>query len=878
MGDALKLLFSPGEWTLNKFFKNAKEVEVQSTHFAALKNGQLLEQYQQLQEERAKGTKIDKLAVNALGLILEVAYRQIQLKAYPVQLVGAQVMAAGNIAEMKTGEGKTLVAAFTAALWALDKKGVRVVTANEYLAKRDAELLRPVYEALGLTVGVIYSGQPKDEKKAVYGCDIIYGTSSEFGFDYLRANMVLNKEDQIFRPQYYAIVDEVDSLLIDEARTPLIIAGNDNDQQVKLYEVCQKIAIQLIRQVEEDDEGDYWVDEKNRQIHLSEQGQGKAENLFIHFGLLNDKNSLYLPENLDLLHHLDVALRANALMVKDVHYVVQNDQIMLIDPFTGRVQPGRQWSNGLHQAVEVKEGLKVNPENETLASIAIQHYFGQYRRLAGMTGTAKTEAKEFQEIYGLKVVEIPTHRPIQRHDSPDVICVNKRDKLRRIVREVEAIHQEGRPILIGTPSVSASEELAILLREKSLSFSMLNAKNHAEEAHIIARAGEKGSITLATSMAGRGTDILLGGSLEHELKLLGNAATTQQIANAKSSWQARHEEVVKLGGLHVIGTERQESRRVDNQLRGRAGRQGDPGSSRFYLSLEDDLLRIFASPAVKSLLAMLGLSEGATIENERITKQIENAQKQMEALNYNSRKSLLDYDSVTHDQRLFVYAERQALLDKKVLSNQEAWEQIVALSFQGWSEGTTTQEDVHEWSKAWNVPHDATLENRESFSQWLSRWDDIESYNQKQYQASQYLEIGFSRINLNEEVSGELNAHLLIQSLDYEWRQHIDRLALIRQGIHLRGYAQKQPIQEYKKDAHASFMFALEQARLNAARRWMGIKGPWERELVSASPSDIVPPVSRNAPCPCGSGKRYKECHGSLSVEQNLSEFVLRKT
>lgn len=804
------------------------------------------------------------------ALVKAAAVRHLGLSAYPVQVMGALAMADGRIAEMRTGEGKTLVAAFTAALWALEGRGVHVVTANNYLASRDAATLAPVFKALGLSVGVVTPQQALDEKRAAYAADITYGTSSEFGFDYLRDQMAPRREDQVQRGRAFALVDEVDSLLIDEARTPLVISG-DAEETPDVYVRVQNFMGGLIRQETEYGPGDFWLDEKERQVMLSNQGHDRVEDLLVKAGLLPPEENLYDPSHIALLHHVDVALRANSLLKRDVDYVVQNGEVLIVDAFTGRVQPGHRWDNGLHQAVEVKEGLAPAVETRTLASITIQHYFRGYETLAGMTGTAATEAAEFGEIYGLEVVTIPTHRPMIRQDFPDVLCVTRRDKLGRIVDEVAQCHLKGRPVLLGTPSVVASEEMAGLLQAAGLPFEMLNAKNHEREAAIIARAGEPGAITLATSMAGRGTDILLGGSPDRSSE------------ESFRRWEANHAQVLALGGLHVIGTERQESRRVDNQLRGRAGRQGDPGSSRFYLSLEDDLLRIFAAGWAHGLLSLMGVREGNTIENARISKQVERAQRLIEGQNYDARKFLIDYDQVIQEQRSHVYAQRQALLDAcpdSADAKETAWSTMLeglpdakhADAWTGWSLGGGGDD------LPISLPEESDARLEAIHQAFEDRWQ--------------------TQVHVWKEKWPERVRHVLLRSLDHEWRQHMDRLILLRRSVQLRAHAQQQPLQEYKREAHVLFVDMLAQIKRQAVRAWLGypteaedavrslpapdtslparkpqgntpVREPYDSQ--SGLTWDPTPVVGRNALCPCGSGLRYKHCHGSHQARAQAS-------
>lgn len=848
-------------------------VQAQLPAAQALSDLELAPAFARLRAERAQGAKWPALLPRAFALIHEAVRRGSGLTPYPVQVLGGIVLSKGQIAQMRTGEGKTLVAAFPAALWALAGEGVHVVTANDYLAKRDSAWMATALGLLGLQVGTVFQGQSREEKVQAYAADITYGTSSEFGFDYLRDQMQRTRSGQVRRPQAYALVDEVDSLLIDEARTPLVISGDGEAEEVAIYARMHRLVQQLVRQEDEHAPGDYWVDEKNRQVHLSEAGQDRLEGLLRAEQWLSPEQSLYDPHALELLHHADVALRAHALLRKDVDYVVAQNQVVLVDPFTGRTQPGRRWNHGLHQAVEAKEGLTPEPESRVMASIAIQHYFGGYRTLAGMTGTAMTEATEFREIYNLDVVEVPTHRPMVRVDHPDVVCVTKKDKLARIVAEIKQCHAKSQPVLVGTPSVAASEELAALLVREGLAFSLLNAKNHAAEAQIIANAGAPGAITLATSMAGRGTDILLGGSLEARLARHPSPLDASARAALVAAWEADHAKVMAAGGLHVIGTERQESRRIDDQLRGRAGRQGDPGSSRFYLSLEDDLLRIFATGWAKRLLAMMGVVEGRTIEDARITKHIARAQKQVEAHNFNARKSLIDYDQVVHEQRLHVYAQRQQLLEQ-ALDLEEARE------------------------TAWSVLHPAQpLESGAALVAWVNRWSPtrviLPESMQSEFEAMEdnslreqfqraWFDAAWDQQAKQWGEQWETQVRLcLLDALDTQWRAHLDRLGRIRQGIHLRGYAQKQPLQEYRKDGHESFLLAWSEAREQAVVAWM-TQSPAapgasvEASPLASAPSPVAAPVAgssppvqfrqvaRNALCPCGSGQRYKACHGRL--------------
>lgn len=790
---------------LRRFQRRLPAINTAIERASGLSEAQLASSLADLKSEVANGFGLDQVLPQCFALVYEAARRTLGLSAYPVQLIGAQALAQGSIAEMRTGEGKTLVAAFAAALWALEGKGVHVITTNDYLAARDAQTLAPVYQLLGLSVAVVYSGQPANDKVQAYAADITYGTSAEFGFDYLRHHMAQSTATQVRRPSHCALVDEVDSLLIDEARTPLIISG-DAEHLPGTHAEFARLAQQLVRQDHEKAPGDYWVDEKDRRVHLSEEGLSRLEALAHQHGWVPESGSLYASEHLNVLHMADMALRAHALFHRDVHYVVSHDQVVLVDPFTGRTQPGRRWNHGLHQAVEAKEGLVPGPETRTMASIAVQHYFSTYHRVAGMTGTAATERKEFKEIYGLDIVEVPTHKPMIRQDFPDVICVSREDKYRRVIEEVAEHHRLGRPVLIGTPSVSVSDEVARRLAAAGLGFENLNARDHAREAQIIAGAGRLGAITLATSMAGRGTDIILGGQSPTAPEDPSDAQESEAHQVRWQAWKEEHSKVVSLGGLHVVGVERQESRRVDNQFRGRAGRQGDPGSSRFFLSLEDDLLRIFAQGWAKGLLSMLGVVEGQVIENARISSQVEKAQRQMEVHHFNARKNLLDYDHVVHAQRQHVYAERQAWLEGEhdpVDLAPQAFEATIA----SWGDDPTPAQ-VEQWIESNMLPLPPNWEQA-SPEQWVD-WARQVFLMSWQHRAVQWAD--------------QWRPHLIkgaVGALDDAWRAHLERLDILRQGIHLRGYAQKQPLMEYRKDAHESFMIALSDARASAALRWL---------------------------------------------------------
>jgi preprotein translocase subunit SecA len=826
-----------------------------------------------------------------------------------VQLIGGMVLHLGKIAEMRTGEGKTLVATLPVYLNALEAKGVHVVTVNDYLARRDSAWMGRLYNWLGLSVGVVYPGMPHSDKHAAYAADITYGTNNEFGFDYLRDNMAMAKEDRFQRGLHYAIVDEVDSILIDEARTPLIISG-PADESPELYLRVNQIVPQLVKQENEEAEGDFWVDEKGKQVHLSEAGMEHAEALLLKAGILkDDEDSLYGANNLSVVHHLNAALRAHAIYQRDVDYIVRDGEVVIVDEFTGRTLPGRRWSDGLHQAVEAKEGVPVQRENQTLASITFQNLFRMYKKLSGMTGTADTEAYEFQSIYGLEVIVIPTHRPTVRKDSPDQVFLNRKGKFNAVLADIQDCYERGQPVLVGTTSIETSEMLSDFLNKSGVTHEVLNAKQHEREAHIVAQAGRPKAVTIATNMAGRGTDIVLGGSLEAELETLGEEATDADRARIKSEWQKRHEEVKASGGLHIVGTERHESRRIDNQLRGRSGRQGDPGSSRFYLSLEDNLMRIFASDWVQKAMKLIGMKEDDVIEDRLVSRQIEKAQRKVEAHNFDIRKNLLDFDDVNNDQRKVIYAQRDELLEAE--SVQDNIDGI---------RGDVVAETVNRFVPAnsvdeqWNLAAlEAELAEEMALPLPVSRWpQEIEELDaegiEQRVQDAMNAHFAEKEAQIGPDTMRALEKHIMLTVLDKNWKEHLARMDYLRQGIHLRGYAQKQPKQEYKKEAFELFSEMLERvkrevvtllsrvrirteeevAALEAQERAMaeaqarqmqfqhadaGGYGADEEAAAQALaqagrplplPVEPGPKVGRNDPCPCGSGKKYKHCHGQL--------------
>ncbi|BAU58443.1 preprotein translocase subunit SecA [Halorhodospira halochloris] len=799
---------------LRKRIANINELEPQ---IQQLSDEQLRAKTDEFKRRLAAGETLDDILEEAFAVVREASNRTLGLRHFDVQLLGGMVLHQGNIAEMKTGEGKTLVATLPVYLNALTGRGVHVVTVNDYLARRDAEWMGKIYRFLGMEVGVVVSRQPREEKVAAYQADVTYGTNNELGFDYLRDNMAFRKEDKVQRDLYYALIDEVDSILIDEARTPLVISG-PAEQPGELYEAMTRVVPKLEppeRQASPDDEeeppGDYQIDEKSRQAFLTEQGHDHAEQLLRAEGLLGEGESLYDARNINLVHHLTAALRAHTVYQKDVHYLVRDNQIVIVDEFTGRAMPGRRWSDGLHQAVEAKEGVPIQAENQTLASITYQNFFRLYEKIAGMTGTADTEAFEFHHIYGLEVLSIPTHQPMVREDNNDLVYRTNEEKFDAIVADIKDCVSRGQPVLVGTTSIEASERVSSALKQANIDHNVLNAKHNESEAQIIADAGRPATVTIATNMAGRGTDIVLGGNLDAELAELGEDADQQEIARRKEQWQQRHDQVVEAGGLHVIGTERHESRRIDNQLRGRSGRQGDPGSTRFYLSLEDPLLRIFASERMSTMMQRLGMEHGEAIESRMVSRVIENAQRKVEAHNFDMRKHLLEFDDVANDQRKVVYEQRNELLDAddvaetceairedvidKVISEyippgsiDEQWdvaglEKVLADEF-------GQPMPLQRWLDEDDSLHEETLRQRIH--------DEVEkAYQEKEQQAG-------------KEVLRHFEKAVMLQVLDKHWKEHLAAMDYLRQGVSLRGYAQRNPKQEFKKDAFEMFQRMLE--------------------------------------------------------------------
>ncbi|HDS1094377.1 preprotein translocase subunit SecA [Stenotrophomonas maltophilia] len=882
---------------------NALEPEIEK-----LSDEQLQAKTPEFKQRIADGEALDKVLPEAFAVCREAGRRVLGMRHYDVQLIGGMVLHLGKIAEMRTGEGKTLVATLPVYLNALEGKGVHVVTVNDYLARRDAAQMGKLYNWLGLSVGVVYPGMPHSDKREAYAADITYGTNNEFGFDYLRDNMALSKADRYQRGLHYAIVDEVDSILIDEARTPLIISGPADDSP-ELYIRVNRVVPHLVKQEAEDGEGDFWVDEKGKQVHLSEAGMEHAEQLLVEAGILNgETEGLYAAQNLTVVHHLNAALRAHAIYQRDVDYIVRDGEVVIVDEFTGRTLAGRRWSDGLHQAVEAKEGVPVQRENQTLASITFQNLFRMYKKLSGMTGTADTEAFEFQSIYGLEVVVIPTNRPTIRKDSPDQVFLNRKGKFNAVLADIEECAKRGQPVLVGTTSIETSEMLSEHLNKAGVKHEVLNAKQHDREATIVANAGRPGAVTIATNMAGRGTDIVLGGSLEAELHALGEDATDEQKAAVKADWQKRHEAVKAAGGLHIVGTERHESRRIDNQLRGRSGRQGDPGSSRFYLSLEDNLMRIFASDWVQKAMRMMGMKEDDVIEDRLVSRQIEKAQRKVEAHNFDIRKNLLDFDDVNNDQRKVIYAQRDELLDaESVKDNVDGIRDDVIFDV------VARFVPPNSIDEQWDLRGlEATLES--DFGLQMSLTDLVKEHEELDAEAiaakvQERVNQHFAEkeAGVGEETMRALEKHVMLTVLDQSWKEHLARMDYLRQGIYLRGYAQKQPKQEYKKEAFELFSDMLENVKrevvtllsrvrirsdeevqaLEAAERQQaearlsqsqfqhqdvgGYSADEEAAQVQAAQQGVAqmqrdePKIGRNDPCPCGSGKKYKHCHGQLS-------------
>lgn len=880
-----KIIGSSNQRTVRKLSKIVKGINALESKYQSLKNEDFKDLTEQFKQRVANGETLEVLLPEVFAVAREVAKRSLGLRPFDVQLMGGIVLNANRIAEMKTGEGKTLTALLPCYLNALSGKGVHVVTVNDYLARRDSDWSRPFYTMLGMTVGVNIPGMNPEEKRAAYACDVTYGTNNEFGFDYLRDNMAYSLEQKVQRELNYALVDEVDSVLIDEARTPLIISGAAENSS-KLYQAVDKLIPGLIFQEKEDTEtytgeGDYTLDLKIKQAYLTERGQIKIENSLVNAGLLKEGDKLFSSENITLLHHVMAALRAHTLFKRDVDYVVENGEVLIIDEHTGRKMVGRRWSEGLHQAIEAKEGVEIHSENQTLASITFQNYFRMYKKLAGMTGTADTEAYEFQQIYGLQTVVLPTNRPMIRKDMPDLIYLTEDDKYKAIVNDIKETIAKGRPVLVGTISIENSEKLSHLLDKLGIKHQVLNAKFHEKEAYIVAQAGRPGTVTIATNMAGRGTDIILGGNLKADIAALGENPTAEQIEKVKADWQKRHDDVLKAGGLHIIGSERHESRRIDNQLRGRAGRQGDPGSSRFYLSMDDNLMKLFGSEKLKAFMKKMGMDDGQPLEHKFITRAIESAQRKVETRNFDIRKSLLEYDDVANEQRKVIYEERNALLEGKDISEtiHTIFEDVLDNVISNYIQPNSLPE---QWDLEGLQKRLAAVYKLDApVSQWMKENDKLVENDIR----DKIIALGHEMYQKKCDVIGpenqkQLEKQVMLQCIDSLWKEHLAAMDYMRQGIGLQGYAQKNPKNEYKIQSFNLFSKMLDNLKDQVVsilcRIQVRLKSPEEAEAEQKAIEERNEEakmreeakqyagmhIGRNDPCPCGSGKKFKVCHG----------------
>jgi preprotein translocase subunit SecA len=910
-----RLFGSRNERLLKQYSHSVEQINALEPEIGKLSDAALRGKTDELKKRYAGGATLEELLPEAFAIVREASKRTLRMRHFDVQLLGGMVLHNGKIAEMKTGEGKTLVATLPAYLNALTGKGVHIVTVNDYLANRDAEWMGKIFHFLGLTVGVNLPHMEPEKKRTAYAADITYGTNNEFGFDYLRDNMAMHVEERFQRGLHYAIVDEVDSILIDEARTPLIISGQAEDR-TEIYQKMNAVAPLLTRQKEEkkpdqpEPPGDFFVDEKNHQILLSEAGHQRAEEILTRIGMLPAGASLYEPAYINLVHHLYAALRAHYLFHRDQHYVVQNDEVIIVDEFTGRLMVGRRWSDGLHQAVEAKEKVAIQNENQTLASITFQNYFRMYGKLAGMTGTADTEAYEFQQIYGLETIVVPTHMPMVRTDRQDQVYRTAKEKYHAVIKDIRDCYERGQPVLVGTTSIENSELLSGLLQKDKLPHQVLNAKQHEREAQIVAQAGRPKMITIATNMAGRGTDIVLGGNVEKQCDFveadenLPAEEKKSRVEKLRGEWQSLHDQVVKAGGLHIIGTERHESRRIDNQLRGRSGRQGDPGSSRFYMALEDPLLRIFAGERINRIMVMLKMPEGEAIEHAMVTRSIESAQRKVEARNFDIRKQLLEYDDVANDQRKTIYSLRNELLESQDVSPRIADLRggVVADLFRVYvpEESVEEQWDIAGLQGALKSELQLELPLRD----WLNKEEDLQPDALLERIAAKADEAYRAKVPPGAETSfHQYERYVVLQILDAHWREHLAALDHLRQGIHLRGYAQKNPKQEYKREAFELFGAMIESVKLEVTKTLTAVQIKTQEDIKPDDESHVenVRPihpssedgtqaepdyngdvavaeapkkkpivratqkVGRNDPCPCGSGKKYKHCHGKLS-------------
>jgi len=899
-----RVVGSRNERLVKALYKDVEAINALEPEFQKLSDAELKAKTAELRQRHADGEELDRLLPEAFAAVREASVRNLGMRHFDVQLIGGMVLHQGKISEMKTGEGKTLVATLSVYLNAIPDKGVHVVTVNDYLARRDAEWMKPIYSALGLTVGVSVPGMAADAKREAYNADVTYGTNNEFGFDYLRDNMAFSLEQRVQRGRHFAIVDEVDSILIDEARTPLIISG-PTDEGPDIYVKMNRIVPQLKPQEEEDGPGDFSIDEKTKQVYLTEDGMAHVEDLLAKAGMIESGASLYDSANLGLMHTLNAALRAHHLFHKDTDYIVSDGEVIIVDEFTGRTMPGRRWSEGLHQAIEAKEGVPIQRENQTLASITFQNFFRLYDKLSGMTGTADTEAYELQSIYGLEVVVIPTHKPMIRKDHADLVFLTKQEKFDAIVDDIKQRVADGQPVLVGTTSIENSELISKELNKADIKHEVLNAKQHEREAHIIEQAGQPGAVTIATNMAGRGTDIVLGGNLEAELRDLGEDAGEEERRKVKEDWQKRHDQVIDAGGLHIIGTERHESRRIDNQLRGRSGRQGDPGSSRFYLALEDPLMRIFASERMSTMMQKLGMRDGEAIEHPWVNRAIENAQRKVEAHNFDMRKHLLEYDDVANDQRRVIYTQRNELMEADDIKDTidsirtEVFDRLISRFVppgsidEMWDpEGL---ERALEGEFGIEVPIRRWLEEDDDLAEEGLRkrvMDAVEGH----YQAKEDM--------VGSSVMRQFEKALMLSILDQQWKEHLASMDYLRRSVGLRSFAQKKPQQEYKREGFEMFTEMLDNMKhevmkglarvrvrseddVEAVDRQRRREAPMQFQHAEAqsATSGAAPAggpqgdqaadkpdtfvregrkVGRNEPCPCGSGKKYKQCHGRL--------------
>ncbi len=895
-----KIVGSRNDRIIKSLYKEVEKINALEPQMQALSDEELAAKTAEFKQRYREGETLEQILPEAFAVCREASSRVLGMRHYDVQLIGGMILNNNQITEMRTGEGKTLVATLAAYLNALTGKGVHVVTVNDYLAERDSQWMGKLYNFLGLSVGVVLSTMDYDQKRAAYAADITYGTNNQFGFDYMHDNLSFSLEERVQRELYFAIVDEVDSILIDEARTPLIISGPAADSS-ELYARMNEVVPKLVKVEEEDGPGDFTVDEKTKQAFLTEEGHEKAEQLLVEAGLLEEGQSLYDPSNISLIHHLYAALRAHAIYQRDVDYIVQDGQVVIVDEFTGRTMPGRRWSDGLHQAIEAKEGVAIQQENQTIASITFQNYFRLYEKLSGMTGTADTEAFEFQQIYGLEVVVVPTHKPMIRDDKGDLVYLTAREKFDAVIEDIKDCVSRDQPVLVGTTSIEVSEYLSGLLKKSGIQHEVLNAKQHEREAQIIANAGRPGAVTIATNMAGRGTDIVLGGNLDKELAEIAEDDEKRREA-VRKDWEQRHRRVLDAGGLHIIGTERHESRRIDNQLRGRAGRQGDPGSSRFYLSMEDTLMRIFASDKVSNLMQKLGMKEGEAIEHPWVTKAIENAQRKVEAHNFDIRKHLLEYDDVANDQRKVIYAQRDDLLraDSIYDALKDMRRDVLENHFRMYVPAGSIEE---QWDLK-GLEESLAKEFGEELPirQWVDEDENLTDEGMLDRIVEHFEQAYDAKVAVvGEDIARRYEKEIMLMVLDRHWKEHLAAMDYLRQGIGLRGYAQKNPVQEFKRESFEMFSAMLDSIKLEVItiltriqvrdesqvealeqQQQQDLEGlelkhdKIESALASEEPVVEGAPqqkpyvrkekkLGRNEPCWCGSGKKYKHCHGKLS-------------